>query len=127
MKEQRTNRTLYKDDKWSVILNQTGIILATFKDEFKMPDDIEASIEEESRIEKAIKKSADRALKHLCERFITEVNFNLLSTTKNRQSDNLFFTLRFYCPLGKNDVVDLCISVRDATLQVLNADGFIEK
>lgn len=120
----RPNRTLYTDDNWSVILNQTGIIIASFKDEFKMPDDIEASIEEESRIEKAIKKSADRALKHLCERFITEVNFNLLSTTKNRQSDNLFFTLRFYCPLGDNDVVDLCISVRDAVLEVIESEGF---
>lgn len=120
----RNNKKLYTDDNWSVILNQTGIILGKYTDEFVLPSDCEITIENEERIEKLIKKSADRALKHLCERYITEVNFNLFSTSKNRQSDNLFFTLRFYCPLGDNEVEDLCISVRDAVLEVIESEGF---
>ena len=128
MKEQRTNRTLYKDDKWKVLLySKQGVVKGEYNDSFIVPPDCEITIEHEKELETQLKKATDRALKHLCERYITEVDFNLLSTSKNRQSDNLFFTLRFYCPLGKNDVVDLCISARDAVLEVIEREGFKQK
>lgn len=128
MKEQRTNRTLYKDDKWKVLLySKQGVVKGEYNDSFIVPPDCEITIEHEKELETQLKKATDRVLKVYSERYITEVDFNLISTIKNRKTDYVFFSVQFYCPLGKNDVVDLCISVRDATLQVLIADGFIEK
>lgn len=119
--------TAYKDDKWHVFRYATGIIQGEYNDSFILPPDCEITIEHENELEKQLKRAANNALKPYTDKYITEVDFNLLSTIKNRQTDYVFFCVQFYCPEGKNEVEDLCISVRDATLQVLNADGFIEK